>query len=436
MGFGPSTAAVALLFLSAGAAFPEQPAADPAGLYQRVRQRVMDDISRLPNFTCVETVTRRIYASPANRQAPSCEKIVRGHEAENPKRPLVSLDRLRLDVAIADKQEVFSWVGAARFESSDLRQLVGGGQAIIGDFGSMLLAIFAQHPTMHFEGERKIGGQRLFEYSYQTPVDVSQYYLRVGTQQITTAYEGSVFLDPVADDVVRVTVQSAVLPESTGYCQVAKQLDYARQRIGATDALIPHEATSWALDREGVDMSNNGAYSGCREYLGESVLNFDVPDKVQPEGPAAPSNVVSPPLTIPPGLRFDCRIVTAIDSKTAAAGDRIQGVLRSPIIDTKGNVLAPLGTRVAGRLMGFVERPGGPHEKPSIQIEVQLRSLELGGTQVPFAADMVESAGAWLRLADRPHVGTFVFHAKSVHVTNLDAKWITAAASPLEPRGR
>lgn len=430
MGFGPGARITALLLVSAATAFAEGPGADPSDLYRRVRQHVMDDISRLPNFTCVETVTRRVYASPANGRAPSCEKIVRERQTESPKQPLESMDRLRLDVAIADKQEVFSWIGAARFESTDLRQLVGGGQAIVGDFGSMLLAIFAQHPSMHFERERKIGNQRLFEYSYQTPVDASQYYLRVGTQQITTAYEGSVFLDPVAADVVRVTVRSAVLPESTGYCQVAKELDYVRLRIGAADALIPHEATSWALDRDGVDMSNNGVYSRCREYLGESVLSFDVPDKVQPASPTFSSKPLSQPLTIPAGLRFDCRILTAIDSKTAAAGDRIEGVLRSPIVDEKGNVLAPGGTRVAGRLLGFVERPGGPHERPSIEIEIQLRSLELSGTQVPFAADMVNLAGAWLSLADRrPHVGTFVFHAKSLHLANLDSKWITAATS-------
>lgn len=414
-----------------------QSAPAPADLYQRVRERVLKDIDRLPNFTCVQTVTRRVYVPMiAAGRAPSCDTIVRDHKAENPTQPLESLDRLRLDVAIADTREVFSWVGASRFESSDLRQLVGGGQTITGDFGSLLLAIFEQHPAMHFEKAQKLAGRRLFEYSYQTPADKSQYSVRVGSEQMTTAYEGSVFLDPVKADVVRVTARSAVLPDSTGYCQVAKQLNYARQRIDNSDALIPSQANSWAADRDGGDMASSSIYSQCREYVGESVLSFDDPDKIQQDGQAGSPKPASAPAAIPPGLPFDCRITTAIDSRTAAAGDRVAGVLRSPIVDAHGNVLAPSGSRVNGRLMGFVERPGSRGRRGLFEIEVQLRSLEINGQQVPLAADKVDSgliAGEPFHLNDHSNVGRFVFREDRLHITYLDSKWITAGPNLIEP---
>jgi hypothetical protein len=88
----------------------------------------MEDVARLPNFTCVQTITRRVYA--AKKRPPSCDELIRASNAGKRKVPLSLWDRLRVDVAIADKKEVYSWVGAERFEHDDLQQLVSGGQTV------------------------------------------------------------------------------------------------------------------------------------------------------------------------------------------------------------------------------------------------------------------------------------------------------------------
>ena len=188
---------VACALLAMATLAQAQPTASPEDLYQRARQRVIDDIKRLPNFTCVQTITRRVYGPAAHKRPPKCADILRDRETPNHRVPLVTWDRLRLDVAIADKHEVYSWVGASRFDESDIRQLVGGGQTVMGDFGSLLLSIFDDHTTMRFLGERKVRERRLFEYSYETSVQSSDYRVRVGPEQFNTAYEGSVFLDRV-----------------------------------------------------------------------------------------------------------------------------------------------------------------------------------------------------------------------------------------------
>lgn len=427
------TLAPALLLASSALVLLAQPATNPEDLYQRVRRRVMNDITRLPNFTCVETIRRRVYgvASPKARP-PNCGEIVRDYKAEKPGQPLQLSDRLRVDVAIAGKHEVYSWVGAERFEEEDLHTLVGNGQTVMGDFGSHLLAVFAPHGAMQFIGERKVGGRRLLEYSYQTPLNLSEYYLRVGGTAIKTAYEGSVLLDPATADVARVTARSAELPEETGYCQVTNDLDYARLRIDVRDMLIPSQATSWAVGRDGVDLENVSAYSNCREYLGESVLRFDDPeaDSASVRGAATPgpnASQVNVLHGIPAGLPFECRVVSTIDSDTAAAGDPVRAVLRSAIADANGNVLAPAGIELRGRLVAVVQHPATPKARAFLQIGIQLRFIELNGALVPFAATLVQAAlGGVTPINLHPNVGTFVFHQSRVRLANLDAKWVTS----------
>jgi hypothetical protein len=429
MRFGPIWACAL-----AAAVLAAQGPQDQADLYQHVRQRVLDGALRRTNFTCVQTITRRTYVAPPKKRPPPCDEIIRDHNVGKHSLPLVLWDRLRVDVAIADKREVYSWVGAARFEQSDLQQLVGGGQTTIGDFGPLLLSIFDDHLAMPYKGEREIAGRRLFEYSYQTPEKSSKYSVKRGWLEFTTAYDGSVFLDPMTDDVVRVTARSATLPEQSGSCQVERELDYARVRIDPTeaaDALIPREARSSAIDRDGAEMDYVSSYAGCREYRGESVLRFDDPEIDQPSAASGNLPTLGALTSIPSGRPFECRITTPIASGTAAAGDRIDATLRTPITDAGGKVLASPGARIHGRLMNFAEYQRSGAQRQRYEIGVQLRSIELGGAQVPFAATLVtvtDKKGALTRFTPHlPGAPTFVFYEKELHLTSLDSKWVTAA---------
>jgi hypothetical protein len=365
----------------------------------------------------------------ARSRPQSCEQIIREHKAGKHSQSVSSRDRLRIDVAIADKHEVYSWVGADQFEKDNLQELVGAGQTSMGDFGSLILSIFSDHASMHFEGERKDGPRRLFEYNYETPEALSHYQVKVSFVQFTTAYAGSVFLDPEKTDVVRVTAHSAQLPEQTGYCQSSRELDYGREHIRADEALIPKEALVWVVNQDNVEMLNVNSYSNCHEYVGDSVLRFDDPDSVTPAGGVTSNRraKLSQPVVIPPGLPFNSRIVTPIDSDTAAVGDPIEAVLSSSITDPKGSVLAPVGTHIRGRLMAFAVRPGRQGQKDAYEIGVQFRWIELGGGRVPLAASLADTSASkgLIRLNLRPGVGLFVFNEKRVHLDHLDAKWIT-----------
>src|ERR1700692_4299826 len=91
-------------------------------LLAKVRLHALENLSRQPNYTCVETVER------TRRSGPS--------------RKFQLQDTLRLEVALVDGKEMFGWPGARKFEDTDLRNMVHEGAIGNGNFALHARAIF------------------------------------------------------------------------------------------------------------------------------------------------------------------------------------------------------------------------------------------------------------------------------------------------------
>src|SRR5207237_772673 len=74
-----------------------------------IKARAAENLQRLPNYTCTETIerTRRLHGS----------------------RKFQPLDILRLEVALVEGKELFSWPGAGKFEERGIGEIVGHGAA-------------------------------------------------------------------------------------------------------------------------------------------------------------------------------------------------------------------------------------------------------------------------------------------------------------------
>src|SRR5262249_54869295 len=129
----------------------------------------------------------------------------------------------------------------------------------------------------------------------------------------------------------------------------------------------------------GEESLNVTSYGNCHEFGSESVLRLDPSsvDTTETEGSTSPSGENA----IPPGLHFDLRIVTPVDSDISATGDPVEAVLRSPFRDKKGNVLAAVGTHLHGRL-AFLEYES---QLRSLFFFVLLESIDLNGTTTPIS---------------------------------------------------
>jgi hypothetical protein len=398
-----------------------QQASDPETVLQGTRERILADLARLPRYTCVQTITRR-YFYPASSDSRSCQELITAHDRRKGEVHTRAWDRLKLEVAIVEGNSVFSWVGASEFGENSLDEFAGRGPLGSGDFGSFLDSVF-RHALIHFQNEDTLQGRRLLEYAYEMPVNLSGYLVRDGSEWVPTAYRGSFLLDPDAMDIVRLTVRTAELPKTNPSCQANTETHYQRVAIHDRMILLPQETRLSAVDRDGSESFNVTTYESCREYASKSRVLASAPSEAPTEAATPPPPVVKP---VSAGLSFSCRIVTPIDSETAAAGDPVEAVLRSPLHDKQANLLLPVGSRLHGRLMQLEHRSGAFN---TVRLAVEWESISDGTREIPLRAqpDLTSRTGPLSVVMDVLSLGprTFVFRTDHLRLQNFDWNWIT-----------
>ena len=430
----------------------EQMSQEAAETLALARERVLADMARLPRYTCVQTITRYYYRSQSRKKGQSCADLIAAHPLRDPNASPLGWDRLRLEVAIAENTNVYSWVGAPKLEKDVIDKLAGHGPLGTGDFGPFLTSVFG-HARIRFLQTRVIEGQRLFEYAYEVPMERSRYEIKSGDSWIITGYSGTFLLSREAPkssaenasagqdeaDIVKLTVKTDELPANANACQAISDVEYSRKAIHDRMILIPRETHLFMIGREGAETSSVTVYDRCREWASTIKIHYDL-EETSPTSQAAAAN--SSQNGLPAGVRFECRIVTPIDPEKAAAGDPFQATLLSAIHDGKHGVAAPAGTRLNGRIMRVEEQvEGGKY----LQIAIRFESIELGGRVLSLrAVPQVMPRHGYMAMSftgpvslsptdASAGIGSFIFSAdRSVRVPReIDSSWVTI--SPPEP---
>jgi len=355
---------------------------DPQVVLGRVVAKVLENNRRVPNYTCVETLTRRYFKPPATSLPRSCGVILesRGHTTPGLALTHVLTDRMRLDVAMTQRGEVFSWVGASRFEEGFIDRNAGLGPMSTGLFGSLLVLIFETDvKEFEFLGSQVVNGRSLMEYAFHVPWADSHYKVKAGKDWVYTAYSGKIRVDPETADLVGISENSAELPAATGECVSIVDLEFNLAKIGDGQFLMPKHALQHFVAPTGAEVESTTGFAGCREYRGESTVSFgDTPAPTDDRAAGAPVN----PIALPPGTHFSFELTVPISADTAAAGDRFHGRLIEPMRDARQKVLAPKGTAVEGRVLRVESFPN----PPAVLVGLHPEALEIRGTRVPVAA--------------------------------------------------
>lgn len=251
---------LALIVLSMAALARAQ---DPSEVLTSVREKLLRSIHSIPRYTCIETINREYFyqlkprtLSMTEAPAASCNQLV---PQTVDQLPLVATDRLRLEVAVIDGAEVFSWPGASKFERyvGDVVQ----GPFGTGAFGTYLMSIF-DNPGAHFAyvGERTADGHRRFEYAFHVPKKASGF--RVTKNRVVTGYGGSFQVDPANCDLVRMTIETDELPPGTGMCRSTTKISYHRVRIGDGDFVLPLESQLRMSEPDRGETNNRTTFFG------------------------------------------------------------------------------------------------------------------------------------------------------------------------------
>ncbi|MBZ5726139.1 MAG: hypothetical protein LAP87_14210 [Acidobacteriia bacterium] len=384
------------LLLLAGLAARVMAQPDPSELLLRVREDVLRTVDRLPRYMCTQTIDRTQYEPDRIVSVNDCEELALSRGTRWTLLPVVA-DRLRLDVGVAARNEIYSWVGENQFGNRSLFDIVTEGSSSTGHFQGFLDLVFRSDKAIFsYAGETTEGGRKLMEYRYRVPLEASHYTFRSGGQPVTTAYEGTVLADPETAELVRLTVRTSHIASETGACEAETTMNYRRFRLNGSDFLLPWETRLHIQDMNGMETENRTVYAACHEFLGESTVKFEAPPDAAGQRATPAQNAAAPraEAAIPAGLRFDVALVEDIRVATAAAGDTAKAVLTTDLRDRAKKVLVPKDTPVLCRIVGLKRYYRGKYSgAPGTLVPVQLVELLLrlesfalpGGNRPVFA---------------------------------------------------
>jgi hypothetical protein len=313
--------------LAAAAAFAQYDPAKPLSrevlLLARARLAVQDMSKGLPDYTCTETIER-------------------SHRPAGNKR-FTLVDTLRLEVALVGRQELYSWPGAARFETGELRDLVKGGAIGSGDFGLHARSIYLSG-TARFEyaGEEMLDGRKAHRFRYEVPRNFSGYTVRIDPHSGIVGYRGSVWNDAENFDLRQIEIEVHDIPDHVPLRSSFTRIVYQRVPIAGAEFVLPKESEMTLTDLAGNESRNRITFTGCRHFSGESTLVFDEAPAM--ETPAAPVT-----LTLPEGLDVAVKVASALDLKKAAVGDQVKMTV-SKDARRRGETLVPKGALVEARV--------------------------------------------------------------------------------------
>jgi hypothetical protein len=331
-------------------------------------------MDRQRRFACDATIVREFYRTDTSGFEKSTVDIQRSQL-----KSLVWRDRLRVEVAVFDGLQLFSWPGTGVFRFEGLDEMTGGGASGSGDFGPFAASFLADSDpaSVRFRGVGDWAGQRVAEYSYDVPLASSRYEIKTGTPRFErTAYQGSMFVETRTGDLRRLVIRVPWPPPGAGVLRAEVDTSYEPQRSGTGPDLFPSESTLTIILNGGGEAINRTTYRGCRLFSSESTIRFDPSSNAlrEPKEPASPPRV-------PAGLQVRSTMLTAIDSRTASAGDLFKARVVDPVRQGK-QTLVPKGAVLYGSVVE-VEQQYAP--TISVRLMLKFGSVEFDGRSVPIA---------------------------------------------------
>ncbi|MCL4794809.1 MAG: hypothetical protein KJZ84_09605 [Bryobacteraceae bacterium] len=295
--------------LLAAAAQPAAPQFDPASpvdvatlMLARVRLAANREFQRLPNCTCTMNVERSRRVAGRGR--------------------FEFVDNLRLEVALVDGKEVYSWPGARQFDDRELVDIVGGGAIGSGEFaGHARNVILSGSTRLEYKGEEDLAGRQVHRFDYLVPMADSRYIMRIGQVTAAVGYRGSFWADVGTFQLRRLLVEVFDVPPQIPLERGSIQIDYEKRTISSGEFLLPDASESSLTTRGGLETRNRTTYTSCRLYSGESSLIFDEPEEEETPEPT-PAPVID--WVLPKDLKVTLRPTAAQPAEKLAIGDTIE----------------------------------------------------------------------------------------------------------------
>jgi hypothetical protein len=358
----------ALLTLSACAA-AAQSLPPEVILLSRIKAHMRDQVARLPNCTCLETVTRF-------------------HKEPGTAAKLRALDNVRLEVVYTNGREWYGSPGARNLSEGNPAAFIGVGMIANGIFGMTLHNLFVSDvATFTFQGEEVIDGRPAVKYDFRLPRMQLQMEISIPEGRGTVGEEGSFWADRAKFDILRLTSRVTEIPPGLPLSSTEYTVNYAHTRIDEFDALLAQQADLDMLLDSGVEDYDRFDFTHCRAFQSHSEIRFDAPDAE----PASPAPVASGgrattrevDVRLPALLQLAIRLTSVITDQDAVGKlieARIDGDVRS-----KGRVLIDDGALVHGRIRRLDRYP----EEGYFAVGLEFTEVQTRDGPARFYADLL-----------------------------------------------
>lgn len=385
----------------------------------RFREKVRQDMTGIPNYTCLETVDRA-HRDPHHRS-------------------FKAIDTVRLEVSSVGGKELVAWPGARRFGDQDATTMVTGGA-----IGTGMFALFAQKlfvtgaGTLQYGGAENLAGRASVRYDFHVTRQDSGFRITASGASEAVAAKGSFWFDTNSLDLIRLDVYGDAMPYSLRLEEAVFRTSYSRTRIGEADALLPRQSELTMTHFSGEASRNAIKFSNCHEYQSQSTISFAAPPASVPETPKAQVREVN----LPAGVLVPVELDMAIDSKTASVGDTLRGHVAAEV-RYQNDLLLPQGAAIAGHIRQLSRRSS---RAPAV-VGLEFSEVEWPGAHAAFYAELVDlyanSAGSHhpvtyfnghamqvLIEGGLPGVGVFYLDAAGFHIpSGFHMVWRTLAGS-------
>ena len=217
---------------------PAVPSLPPnAPLIERAREAAFQFSRKLPNFICQEFMSRFMQEGRAQK---------------------VPQDIVSAELIYEDGEETYRNLKINNRPTDKRLQDIDGSWST-GEFATAQLQLFDPTTKAHFSSARpsSISGFRAQAYDFQVRSENSHWRLSVGSQTVTPAYTGTVWVDPNNARVLRIEMQARDIPSDFPMDQVESAVDYSYVVIEGKSFLLPVHAETLGCQRGTSYCSHN-----------------------------------------------------------------------------------------------------------------------------------------------------------------------------------
>jgi hypothetical protein len=333
-------------------------------LLARITDRQRSRLEQIPNYTCLETITR-------------FHKTVRRGDRLRP------LDTVRLEIVYSDRREWFASPGDRSFTETDPSTFIASGMMGNGLFATALHNLFVSNVAIFTPaGREPVAGRPAVRYDFRLPRSVNKHHVSLPLGDGMIGEEGSFWADPKSLELLRMDSRAVEIPFSLPLDRLEISIEYVPTRIGELEVMLPDHAGARLLESSGEENYDRFDFSHCRAYHTSSSIRYDPPSPPTAETPS----VATP---APAETRIPALLMVAIDLKTPITEHDIVGSLIearvAAAVRHKGKVLIPEGAPVRGRIRRLERFTEGVRFAVGLEfIEVEVR-----GEPVRFYADLL-----------------------------------------------